>query len=372
MSLHQKYDRHAEQTLETLSAQFMHFSEKLCRGSSELYEHLAAAASKEEGILKLALNVRGGQPAPNMYFGAVHYLLLSGTDHPLAKFYPSVSPDSYSRDYDEAFAQLQDFSRSYGDQIREIISKRTVQSNEVRRAGLILPALQEVMGRAGRFHLIDVGASAGLVMCVERFRYLYSNGAELGDPASPVVINCQLRGELEPPIGDSIPTPLSRIGLDLFPVDVADPDEAAWVRALIFADHVDRLPLFDAAAAVAKAAVLDLRAGDAGIVLPEVLSGLPDDSSPVCVLFSFVVNQAFADGRDTARAILERASLSRPVFEVTLGDFGKRSTQLLFAEYRDGVRVAEAELAFIDPHGRWMEWTDASGAVGCAAQGRPE
>jgi hypothetical protein len=72
-----------------LSGLFVSFAARECRGSSELYEHLALHIAKDEVLLELASHARQGQPVPNLLLGAVHYLLISGCEHELAQFYGS-------------------------------------------------------------------------------------------------------------------------------------------------------------------------------------------------------------------------------------------------------------------------------------------
>src|SRR5687768_16842682 len=75
-----------------LARRFETFARVECHGSSPLYERLASAVAADADLLALAASCRPGQPAPNLFLGAVHALLLGGASHPLAAFYPSVTP----------------------------------------------------------------------------------------------------------------------------------------------------------------------------------------------------------------------------------------------------------------------------------------
>ena len=61
--------------------------------ASPMYAELAYGVSLDAELLELASQKRRHQPAPNMLFAAVQYLLLSGgfDEHPLAAHYPIVS-----------------------------------------------------------------------------------------------------------------------------------------------------------------------------------------------------------------------------------------------------------------------------------------
>ena len=67
-----------------LAQRFRTFAERECRDSSPLYEYISLEIAKDPRILDLCRHARDGQPVPNLLFGAVHYLLLKGIDHPLA------------------------------------------------------------------------------------------------------------------------------------------------------------------------------------------------------------------------------------------------------------------------------------------------
>src|SRR5438093_13508574 len=84
----------SDSQVETLSKQFKYFSEKVYRGSSPLYQGLSARLAEDPEILSLASESRKGEIVPNLFFAAVHFLLLQGTEHPLSAFFPSVSCSS--------------------------------------------------------------------------------------------------------------------------------------------------------------------------------------------------------------------------------------------------------------------------------------
>lgn len=73
-----------------LSQTFINFAERECIGSSRLYEYLSIKIAGDEALLEICMNGRLGQPIPNLFFGAVHYLLLKGKEHSLKEYYPSL------------------------------------------------------------------------------------------------------------------------------------------------------------------------------------------------------------------------------------------------------------------------------------------
>src|SRR5947209_354798 len=79
----------------------------------------------------------------------------------------------------------------------------------------------------GPIALLELGASAGLNLLYDRYRYRYGDHT-VGDAASPVTLDCELRG-MAPP--RAILPIAWRGGVDLHPVDVTDDDAVEWLQA---------------------------------------------------------------------------------------------------------------------------------------------
>ena len=74
----------------TLSEIFKRFAREEFHEASPLYGRLALGVARDADLLNLASDCRKGERIPNFLFAAVHYLLLSGVSHPLARFYGSL------------------------------------------------------------------------------------------------------------------------------------------------------------------------------------------------------------------------------------------------------------------------------------------
>lgn len=125
-------------TTHDLSQKNLRFAERECRDSSPLYESLAIHISMDDELLEICKVARGGQPIPNLLFGAVHYSLMQGTDHPVKEYYPSMVSDP--KPYPESFESFKPFCLTYRNEIESIISSKLVQTNEVRRCTYLYPA----------------------------------------------------------------------------------------------------------------------------------------------------------------------------------------------------------------------------------------
>jgi len=340
--------------LEALSRRFHRFATLETGGSSPLYERLCLGISQDADVLALAAQARS-QPVPNILLAAVHYLLLKGVQHPLAAFYPSVS--SATQPGDDPYPHFRTFCIEHRDEVLNLIRTRLVQTNDVRRCVYLALAFGIVAERAGRrpLALIDVGASAGLNLLWDRFGYDYS-GRRLGDPGAPVQLTCELRGGLRPPFPERLPAVAWRVGIDLSPVDVRDPDAMLWFRALIWPEHRERVELLMRAIQLARQDPPELIAGDALELLPRVIAAVPRDT-PVCVFHTHAVNQFPREARERLTALIQEHGSRRDLYRVAAEWIGTPQTQLELVAYEQGVKT-EKLLAYVDGHARWIEWLD--------------
>jgi hypothetical protein len=341
-----------------LSAVFREFAERECRGYSPLYEHLSLAVADDPALLDLAAATRPGQPVPNVVLGAVHYLLLRGTSHPLAAYFPDLVAPHPPADDDPASA-FRDFCATHRDELRALLAERLVQTNEVRRCACLLPAfaLAERAAEGRPLALIEVGASAGLNLLWDRYAFDYGPLGQVGDPASPVCITCEARGPMPPPLPRAMPQIASRTGIDLHPVDVLDPGSVLWLRALIWPEHLHRAALLQSAVAVARQSPPRILAGDALELLPAVLQDAPAGAL-VCLYHSFTTNQFTPAGRHRLRELLAEVGARRDLCHISIEYHrGRPRPTLDYAHYRPGVPVDhEPVLAVCQPHGAWIEW----------------
>lgn len=359
---------------EVLAQCFRHFAADQARGRSRLYEYLADAISERPEVASPLFEAPVEQRRPTLLFAAVHDLLLRGIEHPLANYYPSVGgrrePD------EELLGSFRDFCADHEDMLLGMISTRNTQTNEVRRSAALLPALQLAAQQAtGPLALVEVGASAGLNLLMDRFAYRYDD-LRVGPSDSALVIDSALRnGRPPPPVSHPIRlSSVRRIGIDLHPLDVRDPADARWLRACVWPEHLDRLHLLDAAVAFARDDPPELVTGHALEALPEVVDTLPHGIE-LCVFHSSTL--AYFTHSESRRFVdlLESLSRDRTVWWVSLEapfiePFNRRAryafqdsveglTYLIaLSRLVGGERVSDQLLGRSDPHGKWIEWID--------------
>ena len=122
------------------------------------------------------------QRQPVLLFACVHDLLLAGRpDVGLASFYPDLVAEPDRGDPMPAFRA---FTAAHADELAELLVTRSTQTNEIGRCALLLPAFGIVADEVGPLAHLDVGASAGLNLLLDRYHYTYEPGGELGEPST--------------------------------------------------------------------------------------------------------------------------------------------------------------------------------------------
>lgn len=333
-----------------LSTRFERFADECVSLNSSIYERLSRCIAQDNGLLELSSHALR-EPVPNVLFGAVHYLLLDGADHKLREYYPSIVASP--REDEHLFQAFADFCDARREEILALINSRLVQTNEVNRSTILVPAFGVVgeLTQWGPLALVEVGASAGLNLCWDRYRIEYSDGTVLGDEQSTVCLRCENRGApFGPAMDQSIPI-ATRTGIDLHPIDLTNAAERLWLRALVWPDHRERATRLEAAIALVLDQPPQLTCGNVFDVLPHVLAtSLPE--ATLCVYHSAVLYQFSPDDRERFSNMLADLSKERPLWHIS----AENEQGLRLFGYQDGRQANAWILGEFDAHGRWIDW----------------
>src|SRR3989442_6425972 len=343
-----------EYDTEALSRQFKSFGEKVYHGSSPLYEQISRGVSEDPELLSLVLRARKSELRPNLFFGAIHYLLLRGLRHQLSSFYPSLSGSTIKED--DPYPFFRSFCLENRKEIEDLISTRRVQTNEVQRCTCLMPAYAVAYRRAGKpLSIVDLGASAGLHLLWDHFGYDYGEGKKFGDPSSPVQLACLLHGNVSPPFPSRLPLVAYRVGIDLNPIDVNDPKMMLWLKALVWPEHLKRAETLNSAIELAKQIPPAVIRGDVLAVLPEVLSKVPVETA-VCISHSHLVYQFPKELRERFFSMINECGAHRDIFQISYEWWpGKDKSELELSIFENGAKQ-EQLLAYCNPHGEWLQW----------------
>jgi hypothetical protein len=172
-------------------------------------------------------------------------IVLRGDAPQLEGFYPALGGDL---DHHEAWGFVRPVLAAHVDELRGSLDEAP-QTNEPARGVALLVGLGEALRRTGlrRVRLLEPGASGGLGLLVDHYRFV-GDGWSAGPPGSPLVVDgCEAEG-FEPPSAEVV----SRRGCDVAPVDAATDEGATYLRSFVWPWQLDRHDRLAAALQVAR------------------------------------------------------------------------------------------------------------------------
>lgn len=308
---------------------------------SPLYQRLIEVTANAPELIEIIGQIRN-LPQPNVYLAAIHYLLMEDPSAPLGRFYPSLVDDPLPPD--DVGDPFRGFVLAHQDRIVEIANSRFTQTNECRRCTALLPAVMASPSEA--FHLVEIGASAGLNLAVDRYKYRY-DGMSWG-PDSPLELSASVRGEMPKLRPIEV---MRRVGIDLKTVDPGQDDDRRWLQALVWPEHGERRQRLDLALDLIGSVDIKQVEGSVLDVLGDVLNALPA-GDPIVVMNSFVLNQLSVWERAEVAQIIDQARRRNPVFRVSLEFLG---TDGQGARLEVGEALELTEIGRAHAHGEWVD-----------------
>jgi hypothetical protein len=317
---------------ERISRAYLRFAEVEAHGRSPLYEALARGVAADPELIAFLTTLPKEKRQPNLLLAGVRHLC--GTPGGWDEFRRAVIDNA--------------------DAVRQIMLARSTQTNEPARCATLLPALAKLPQPLA---LIEVGASAGLCLLPDLYGYdyggqlLYPPGATRKQPVFPCTVDART------PIPTAMPRIVWRAGLDLNPLDVSDPEQAAWIRALVWPEQTVRLARLCAAMEIAAANRPRLVAGDLRRDLAILVAQAP--KSETLVIFHTAVLAyvaAAAERAEFARSVRSQchfwlANEAPHVFPEIAARIGETRLPGKFL-----VSVNGSPVAWADPHGASLAW----------------
>ncbi|MBM6405154.1 DUF2332 domain-containing protein [Phycicoccus sp. CSK15P-2] len=198
-------------------------------------------------------------------------IVLRGDAPQLEPFYPCLGGDT---DPEEAWPSVRPLLAAHVEELRASLTEAP-QTNEPGRAVALLVGLSEAVRRTGtrRVRLLEPGASAGLGLLVDRYRF-EGEGWSAGPAETPFVVRgCGAEGL----VPESVEI-VERRGCDLAPVDASTPEGRTYLRSFVWPWQLDRHARLDAALAVAAEHPVTVdRSGAAAWVRERLAEPVADD-----------------------------------------------------------------------------------------------
>jgi hypothetical protein len=309
----------------SIAENYRRFGGREALHNSPAYVELAYATAEDEQILAFLASLPAPKQQPNLLFGAARFVL-------------------------GRYATIEDLRMLVSDDdadLAAVMLKHRTQTNEPARCASLLPVFSQIPGPLA---LIEVGASAGLCLNIDRYGYDYGNVQIPGEDAAPT-FTCELRGQAPEHIAR--PDVIWRAGLDLNPLDPARPEDREWLQCLVWPGQDQRLAQLRQALSLAQSHPVQVHLGDLLTDLPALVAQAPA-AATVVVFHSAVL--AYVDDAGRQR------------FRQTVTDLGVRWIANEAPGVVPGVEVEEdgtdgsvisldgTAVARMHAHGRWVRW----------------
>ncbi len=310
---------------EAIAGQLRWQAEMCGKIGSPLYADLLERAAEDvEAGGPVAKPLRGHEDDPQLsvlglrLMGAVNRLVLAGRETVLADAYADGDPA-------RAWEALRDVVGRNGAELQELV-QLPVQTNEVGRCNALLFGFIAVATETGMpLRLLEVGASAGLNLRWDRYRYA-AGDFSWGPADSPVRLEFEL--ESEPPNFPPTVEIAARHGCDASPIDPTTEEGRLTLLAYIWPDQADRIARMQAALKVASELPIEIDREPAASWTKRMLSDpMPGQAT---VLYHSIVMQYLSEEErgifsDNVQAAGERATKEAPLAWLRMEPGGERA-----------------------------------------------
>jgi hypothetical protein len=337
-------------TLEFAKKRLTSFAVDEAAGVSPLYELLAREAAADDEVAALLAAAPEQFAHGTLFFTAAQRLVQAEPWIELANYYLTMG-GSYGPD-NQVWPLFRSFVLERAEKMTRLISTRTTQTNEVRRAAPLFPALAQVAKEAkGPIGLLEVGSSAGLLLGIDRYGFRYQNeeGEQVnaGPVKTPLVLTCAVSGRPLPKLPKKLAVG-AKVGLDRHPIDLSDEEELAWLEAGIWADQPERSRRLRVAAELQHKDRPTLIEGDAVDDLAAAAARIPADL-PLVVLTSHVLPYLPDARRKQFVGAVEALAAQRPLWWVSQEHYLAAMTYLVpgRTDFDEGVRDVRGVLSIV-------------------------
>jgi len=307
-----------------------------------IFARVLAGHEKDPGPSALALRLLGG----------LHRLVLDGRGSQLRRWYPSVGGHWEAG---AAWPDILDAAHVHTRALRLALDQAP-QTNEVGRSAALAGALLQLTARY-RFpvRLFEIGASAGLNLCADRYLYVF-RGGQWGREDSPVVIDNAWRGRMPSQHEVAI---IERTGYDIAPIDATSEDGELTLLSYVWPDMTARLRRLRGAINVARATPASVHRRTAG----QAVAGIRLRPGTLTVLWHSVMWQYLTADERTAiqhgiDALAAQADATSPFAHVCMEPQRRKSgsPREFLVRSRSWPGGRDVILARCQPHGPPVTW----------------
>ena len=336
---------------------FTSFAENECKDYAPLYYQLSLDIANDDDVCAIASFTRTGQPIPNIFLGAIQYLLLKNRDHELAQFYPTITKVENKDQI--PFDLFKKFCLANETAIKQIIAERIVQTNVLNRCTYLYPIFSGIINKERKAAtLIDIGTSAGLTLNFDKYEYWYNDKKAFGASAVKNYANII---ESDSPELKPITEKITKIGIDQNLIDPTNEDEKLWLKALIWADHIDRFVYMDEALKLKEIGEIHFIQGNSILDFKKVIEQV-NEPETLIVFATHALYQFNAEAKNEFYQMLDALGQQRDFYFLSV-----ESMQSLAEKYNSNNAVIELTtyknsnkqqelIGETNGHGNWIKW----------------
>ncbi|GAA4918134.1 DUF2332 domain-containing protein [Nesterenkonia rhizosphaerae] len=273
----------ADDASSELREYYRHFAQVEAAPVSPLYQDWAEGVAADAELLEKLLQLPAPKRQANLLFAAARIAQV-----PLLPW-----------------AQVRQAVLQQWDQIRHLMLTRRTQTNEAGRLAVLNLAFSRIAEQTRRpLALLEVGSSAGLCLYPDAWpiHYRFTDTAvdASGEPVdletgkstahdgarltprgvlnSAVELTSELTGIQAP---EKLPEVAWRGGIDVNPLDLRNPEDLDWLKALVWPGMEYRLKRLEAGAQLVSEQPPRIFTGDLNELLPQALAEVPEGAVPV-------------------------------------------------------------------------------------------
>jgi hypothetical protein len=322
------------------AVRYIRFADQEAKGRSPLYETLARGVAGDPDTIAFLQSLPQEKQQPNLLLAAMRHLF-------------GLSPD---------WLHFRQTLLANRDSLAAFMLSHATQTNEPARCATLLPVLALLPQPIA---LIEVGASAGLCLLPDCYGYDY--GDQRIHPLAATdpypIFACSANQQTPRPT--SMPRIVWRAGLDLNPLDVTNPAQAAWLKTLVWPEQTGRLANLQAAldiAAIQKPPII--QANLRSDTLAQICDQAPCNAT--LVIFHTAVLAYLTNQHDRQAFAAQAMSLADYWISNESPGVFPESTSHSGIQPKPGwflLTVNASPVAWTDPHGAALDWiADKDGA----------
>ncbi len=338
------------------------------RAGSALYDRILAVLALDEAAAGATRRILGPWAAnamadavPLRLLAALHDLVLSGRAPALARHYPSS--EGHDPDVDPARLATDVLDALEAHEATLVAAMPLgVQTNEPGRAVSLVGPLHLVATRSALpLRQLEVGASGGLLLHLDRYRYEADGGRLAWGPVDSPVRFVDPWDAAVPPLAPTVVV-AERRGCDPSPIDPTTEVGAARLRSFLWPDQVERRARLDAAIAVARTRPVAVERASADVWLAEVLAEpVPGTATVVhhSIVLQYLPRPVLEGVREVLAEAGRRATPEAPVHWLRMEPAGPVA-DLRLRTWAGG-EPSEELLGTTTYHGPPVTWTGPTG-----------